>query len=143
MKLFSLPAMIMFICAISLTACVSRQDADTKLVNACVAGIDALNGEEKEISKVLSSSSEPSPVGQDYRHIKMTVLETDHWLEDEVVYECVFEESFGFLKNNYTAAIYQLRLGNGRIVGKSGREIVGSVDEFMMLEDAIRKALYE
>lgn len=131
------------ICAVSLTACVSREQADAKLVKACSAGIDALNGEEKEISRIISSTSEPSPVGPDYRHITMLVLETDHWVEEEITYECVFQETFGVFKQTYTAAIYQLRLGDGRLVGRSGAEIVGSTEDFLKLEDAIRGALYK
>lgn len=134
---------LVFICAIGLTSCVSREQADAKLVKACAAGIDALNGEDREISRVIESETEPSPVGPDHRHVTMTVLETDHWVEENVVYECVFQETFGLFKQTHTAAIYQLRLGDGKIIGRSGAEIVGSTRDFMKLEDAIRGALYD
>lgn len=42
----------------------------------------------------------------------------------------------------YTAAIYQVIMDE-RVVGGAGSEILGSAQEFIKLNDAVRKALYE
>ena len=126
-----------------LTGCVSREYADNTLKKGCIAGIKAMLPEDKEFRDVLDVKFEPSPVGPDFRHVKITAIEMDGWLETEAEYQCIFQESFGLFKNHHTASIYQLRYGEGLMIGKSGRDIIGSPENFLKLTDAIREALYE
>ncbi|MCB9989700.1 MAG: hypothetical protein H6868_10285 [Rhodospirillales bacterium] len=123
--------------------CVDRATADAKLVKACKAGVEALLPEGEVIERVAGSEVKDSPTGAGHRHVTLTAIKDDGWLEEEVPYECVFEESFGFLSMNYTASVYQVRLSEDKIVGKVGSKIQGDPEEFVKLTDAIREALYE
>lgn len=131
------------LCALSLTSCVSREYADATLERACIAGIKVMLPEDKEFRNVVDVKFEPSPVGPDFRHVKITAIEMDGWLETPAEYQCIFQESFGLFKSHHTASIYQLRWGEGRMIGKAGKDIVGSHEDFIKLTDAIRDALYE
>ena len=124
-----------------LSGCVSREQADAKLAKGCEAGVNALLPEGRTITRIADTKFSPSPEGPGMRHVKLKAIETDGFLEVESEFECVFEESFGFLKNNFTASIYQVRTGE-RVVGKSGNEILGDANDFLKLTDAIRDAMY-
>lgn len=126
----------------ALSGCVTREQADQKLVKGCQAGVNALLTDGMKIDRVKDTSLSPSPEGQGLRHVKMTTITMDGWLETEKTYECIFEESFGLFNMNYTASIYQLRTGEATY-GKAGEEIMGSAEDFIKLTDAIRKAMYE
>ncbi|MFN3828287.1 MAG: hypothetical protein ACK4NR_11775 [Micavibrio sp.] len=129
-------------CALLLTGCVSREQANTQLAKGCEAGVNALLPEGRTISKIVDKKVSPSPEGANMRHVLIKTIETDGFFEEEKDFECLFEESFGILNMNYTASVYQVRTGE-RIIGKSGNEIMGSAEDFLKLTDAIRKAMYE
>ncbi len=132
---------LMGVSASLLTACVSREQADAKLAKGCEAGVNAILPEGRKITRIAKTEFTPATEGRGMRHVKMTAVETDGFLEVENVFECVFEEGFGFLNSNYTAAVYQVRAGD-IMIGKSGDEIVGDAQQFIKLNDAIRGALY-
>ena len=134
--------LILFICMISLSSCVSREQADAKLARACLAGVKALLPKNKDIGEITGTKFTPSPEGPDFRHVTVNVKEKDGWLENDVDYECTFQEQYGVFRLTYTAMIYQLKFGD-KIIGKAGNEIVGSFDEFTKLTDAIRESLYD
>jgi hypothetical protein len=140
---FKLKILILSAVSLLLVGCVDREYADETLKRGCIAGIKAMLPEDKEFRDVIKVIYEPSPVGPDFRHVKITAIEMDGWLETEAEYQCIFQESFGFLKKTHTASIYQLRYGEGLMIGKSGKDIIGSPEDFMKLTDAIRDALYE
>ena len=127
---------------LSLSACVDRGQADTKLAVACRAAVEALLYEGQKIDEVKEVRSTPSPVGPDYRHISLITLTQDGFLQAESQYDCIFQESFGFMKQNYTASIHQVQMED-RTIGQAGDEVLGSVDEFVKLEEAVRAALYQ
>ena len=129
-------------CVLVLGGCVSREQADAKLANACKAGVQSLLPEGSTIDRIASTDFAPSPEGHNMRHVKIKTVTLDGWLETEAEYECIFDESFGFMNANYTASIYQLRTGDA-VYGKAGNEILGDAQDFIKLTDAIRKALYE
>lgn len=128
--------------SLALTGCVNREQADAKLGNACKAAVNEFLGAGMQIDRIESVDASPSPVGNGYRHVLLNTITVDGWLEEKNQYECTFEESFGFMKMNYTASFYQLRIGE-EMIGKSGNEIVGSAQDFMKITDAVRQALYE
>jgi len=134
--------LFLFICLIGLSGCVSREQADAKLVKGCAAGINVFLPEEQEIDKIINVKSTPSPIGQGYRHVTLTATVKNDWLEAEHIYECDFQENFGFLNSNYTAAFERLD-AEGIVIGRAGGKILGDIQDFLKLEDAIRKAMYE
>ncbi len=135
---------IVLCCAalLALSGCVDRAQADKKLASACEAGVKALLPRDEKIDRIADSTFKDSPTGPNHRHVTIAAIMDSDWLEDEVAYECVFEESFGFLNMHYTASIYQVHLQD-RVVGKAGNKILGDADDFLKLTDAIREALYD
>ena len=130
------------ICLLTLTGCVSREQADLKLQSGCIAGVKALLPAGVTFGKFVEATFEHSPVGQDYRHVTIKAIEMDGWLESEVEYVCVFQESFGFMNNHFTGSIYQVHIGD-EMYGQAGSHITGSIEDFLKLTDAIREAMYE
>lgn len=128
-------------CVLALAGCVSREQADEKLAKGCAAGINALLPEGYSFSKILEQEFKPGTEEQGQRYVRLKVIEMDGWLETEKNYECVFDESFGFMSSNFTASIYQIRFDD-QVVGKSGKEILGDTQQFLKLTDAIRDAMY-
>lgn len=125
-----------------LAGCVSREDADAKLARGCEAGVKSIMPEGHDIASVKERRFGPAVQGRGFRHVTLVALETGDWLEVEREHECIFEESFGFMNMGYTASIYQIRT-EGKIIGKEGRDILGSTEDFIKLTDAVRRALYE
>jgi hypothetical protein len=129
--------------ALLLTGCVDRTTADAKLARGCEAGVAAMLPQDVKIGKVMGTEFTDSVEGRGFRHVKLRAIETDGWAETEKDYVCIFEESFGFMNMHHTAAIYQLRVSEDQIYGKSGREIMGDAQDFIRLTDAIREAMYQ
>lgn len=126
----------------TLSGCVSREQADEKLSKACAAGVNVFLPEGQVIDAIKNSESTPSPIGTNFRHIKLTATVKNDWLEQDHIYDCDFQESFGFLGMSYTASIERLD-AEGKIIGRAGKEILGDAQDFIKLTEAIRKALYE
>lgn len=125
-----------------LVGCVDREQADAKLVKGCAAGVSVLLPEGRTMGEIKDKKLTESPEGANFRHVTLSAVEKDGWLENDVEYECTFEEDFGFLNSNYTGSIYQIKFDD-QVYGKSGGEILGSAEDFVKLTDAIRKAMYE
>jgi len=130
------------ICVLTLTGCVTREQADLKLQRGCIAGVKALLPPDVTFGKFKEAIFQHSPVGPDYRHVTIKAIEMDGWLETDAVYECVFQESFGFMNANYIGSIYQVHIGD-EMYGQAGSHITGSIDDFLKLTEAVRVAMYE
>jgi hypothetical protein len=130
------------ICILTLTGCYSRDQADLKLQRACIAGVRALLPAGVTFGEFKSAGFEHSPIGPDFRHVTINAIQIDGWLEEEVAYECVFQETFGIFNMGYTASVHQVRIGND-FYGQAGSHITGTIDDFLKLTDAVREALYE
>lgn len=130
------------LCAIALSGCVNRQQADDTLAKGCLAGVNAMMPEGETAGEIKEKSFSMSPEGPNMRHVKIKTTAADGWIEEDRPFECIFEETFGFLKSSHVASIYQLRVGD-QIYGKSGNEIRGSFEDFTKITDAIREAMYK
>ena len=133
---------VVALCALSLTGCVNREQADTKLAKGCAAAAGALLPDGHTLGEVLEKKSTPSPEGPNYRHITIKVKQMDGWLEGDGTYDCTFEEDFGFMKSQYTGSLYQLKIGD-KTYGKAGNEVMGTAEEFLKITEAVRKAMYQ
>ncbi|HTK83916.1 MAG TPA: hypothetical protein VL625_02420 [Patescibacteria group bacterium] len=129
-------------CALLLTGCVSRDDADMQLAHACRAGVQTLLPQNLKIDRIVGREASKSPEGQDMRYIKIKTVTIDGMLEEDKDYECIFEEDFGMFGMGYTASVYQVRTGDA-MYGRSGNELKGDAEIFLKLTDAMRNALYE
>ncbi len=123
-----------------LSGCVSREQADAKLVNGCKAaiGIFIENGFSiKEIKKTEFST--PDTIDGD-RTVTLQLVESDDWYNNDKTYSCNFIEQFGFMQMNYTAEIYQLNM-NDKIYGKKDGQILTSLKDWLKITDTVGQAL--
>lgn len=129
-------------CALSLSACVDREQADIKLAKACTAAANAVLPDGESVPPVTENTFTPAVDAPNTRHVTLTVKNEDGWIEEVMAYECVFEDHFGFMNTSYTASFVNLKFGE-QTYGKFGDELRGEATDFIKLTDAIRTALYE
>lgn len=141
MKYFGLIALCL--ATFTLSACITREQADAKLATGCKAGISALLPDDQSIDKIVRSKYTPATEGPNHRHVTIITTLKNDWLEEEHEYKCVFDENFGLFKNNHTAAIVKLDTGDGRVFGRAGAEITGSAQDWIDITNATREAMYE
>lgn len=134
--------LVAILCVLALSGCINREQADAKLAKACEAAVNAFLPEGQRIDKIKDATYSASPQGPDFRHVKIHTVMMDGWLETEYDYECTFQEGFGFLNSGFTASIYQVNTGE-TVIGKAGNEVLGTAEDHMKLNEAVRKALYE
>ena len=132
---------ILALSVLTLSGCVSREQADAKLAKACQAAVNVFLPEGQHIEKISGADFTASPEGPDFRHVTIHTIMMDGWLETEYDYECVFQEGFGFMNSGFTASIHQV-IVDGEVYGKAGNEILGDAQDHIKLNEAVRKSLY-
>lgn len=126
---------------ILLSGCVGREQADANLQKGCEAAVKLhipTGFTLKEIKSV--SFSTPSDTTDGNRKVNMNVIESDGWYDGDKVYSCNFLEEFGFLNMTHKVEIYQVNVG-GQIYGKQGGNIMGGVNEWQKIMDAVAGAI--
>jgi hypothetical protein len=125
---------------LALTACVTQQQADEKMVKGCQAGVTALIT-PKEIKEVKTTNGSDEVVeGQPHRRITLTVVEKDGWLEIDKEYSCLFAQEWGLFKSSHRALLVQTKIDDS-IYGKVDGQISGSIDDFVKLTDTVDQAM--
>jgi hypothetical protein len=133
-------SLLLLVPALLLTACVDREQADKKLANACRDGIAALLPEQSDSIRAMKDyKATTSSAGEDFRTITYAG-QADGWIGAQN-FVCTFQEQFGFMKNSYTAMIYNVDLGDRRIGKTGGSSIEGEVQDFITLNAAVQASL--
>lgn len=124
-----------------LTGCVSQEQVDAKITRGCEAGVNSLLGSAK-ILKVNTKnySFEENSEGQ-HRRVTLETVTKDGWLEVNKTYSCLFAQQWGFFKTSHAAILVQIKMPDGKIIGKKGSVIQGSIDDFMKLTDTVQEAM--
>ena len=137
MKKFILSASALLL----LSGCVSQDQADAKLARGCEAGIQALIRPVmiKEV-KSKNFSFEENAEGQ-HRAVKIDTITKDGWLELEKSYICVFAQQWGLFKSSHGAILMQIRMPDGKIIGKKDNKIVGNMDQFLKLTETVQASM--
>ncbi len=129
--------------ALTLTACVTREQADEKLARGCAAGADMFMTDGYKTKSIKQSTfADSADLGPGYRVANVTLVVSDGWAEVDKDISCIFSESHGFMGASYNAQIYQLKLDE-QIIGKEGNEIVGGYDANLKLTEGVDKALMQ
>jgi hypothetical protein len=125
-----------------LTACnVDRNQADARLVKACEAGVNLFIEDGREVKEIKSVSfSVPDIRSEGDRRVSMLVHEGDGWHGTDKTFSCSFIERLG-LMGSYSANIYQIDMGEGRIYGQKDGKIMGSYDEWSRVTDTVDRML--
>lgn len=139
MKQISLLGLI--VAALGLSACVDRQQADAKLVKACIAAVEAFFPEGDTIQGVTSRQTRDHPtMGYGHREVALEVSVSDGFHARDETHACIFLEEFGFAKMSHRASIYQLNY-EGQIIGQENYQIRGDVEDMAKLTNAVDAAL--
>lgn len=127
---------------LALSGCVDRQDADSKMIRACAAGVkEFLDGKYDEIIGPNDSSAGLSSAGRDFREIAVKFTVGDGWVSKSREYKCVFQESFSFLRGSHTASIHNIQLGD-RYIGQYQGTIYGDMEDHARLSQVVNEAMY-
>lgn len=134
--------LLVLLLSLTLTACVSQEDADVKMAKGCVAGVNALISEDgREISEVKSREySSKNVEGSLHRQIVVEAVEKDGWLELDKEYNCLFAQQWGLFKMFHKALLVQITVDNATY-GKKDGEIIGGIEEFLKLTGAVDQAM--
>lgn len=125
-----------------LTGCIDRAQADTKLVKACLAAVEAFLPEGNNIEEVYSKQTRDHPnMGYGHREVALEVAVSDGFHAHDETHACIFLEEFGFAKMSHRATIYQLNF-EGQIIGQENYQIRGSVEDMAKLTNAVDGALH-
>ena len=141
MKMKNIIVLCTVFLGLSLTACVSTEQADAKLQRGCQAGLVNLI-EPREIieTKSVNFSNELQSDGM-YRRVTFDILEQDGWAEMDKTYSCLFIEQWGPFKSSYDAVLVQVNLGEDGIVGNDGGKLIGELEDFMKLTEVVDAAM--
>lgn len=132
-----------FLTVLTLTGCVNREQADAKLAKGCAAAAKIFLDKGITLKEVQKSSFKRSKeFGEGYREVRLHVIESDGWYEPEKEYACVFAEEFGMFNMGHDASIYQVVV-DGELYGKKGEEVIGSLQDFLKLDETVQRALNE
>lgn len=127
--------------SILLTGCVSREQADTKLSEACAAGAAAFFDEhEKSEGIEKQTATESAKMGIGHRDVAITLKVNDGFATTPKDYTCIFAEEFGAMGMVYTAAIVQINI-NGKILGQEGLDVIGTPEDITKLNAAVAGVL--
>lgn len=127
--------------ALTVTSCVTREQADQRLSNACISAAEAFIEEGYKVEDVKDSIFRDHPdLGNGYREVRLFVTEGDGWYSTDKEYLCVFSEELGIFNSSHDAAIYKLKLDNITL-GQEGNKLIGTVKQHTKLGNAVSEGL--
>lgn len=134
--------LLMTLLSLLLVGCVTQDQADVKMANGCIAGVNALissNGKKIDTIKAQRYANETSSDGA-FRRVTIEAVEKDGWLELDKQYSCLFEQQWGPFKMSHSALLMQVSIDD-EIIGKKDGKILGSIEDFSKLSAAVADAL--
>jgi hypothetical protein len=141
MKSYLIP--ILAVSALTLSGCVTQQQADAKMGKGCEAAIATLIGDNKQIVTVKATNySEEQTEGSLFRRVTIDLVEKDGWAELDKQYSCLFAQEWGLFKSTHSALLEQVVIDE-KITGKKDGQILGNLDEFMNLVSKVDTAMTE
>lgn len=132
-------AMLIFVSALALTGCVSREDADKRLERGCAAGAELFVQEGNKIKEIKDRQFRDDPkLGKGYREVRLVVIDSDGWYDAEKEVKCVFVENYSPL--GHSATIYQLKMDE-KTWGKEDNKILGTMEEHLKLTETVEQGM--
>lgn len=139
MKKFKLIALCAF-AALGLSACVTQDQADVKMVKGCAAGVGSLIA-PREIQEIKAQRYANEQVeGGLHRRITLEAIERDGWVELDKEYSCLFMQQWGLFKSSHEALLVQVKFDD-KIVGKKDGVLTGDFDDFLALTRVVDAAM--
>lgn len=133
-------AFISAISVLTLSACVSQEQADAKMAKGCESALGAMLA-PVTIKEVKGFKADyEGMLGIKYRRLTVTYIENDDFAASEKTGACLFSEEWTAMKGSHLAMLEQVTV-NGRLVGKRNGVIQGSVDDFVKLTEGADTAM--
>ncbi len=129
---------------ILLSACApSREEADAKLADACLAAVQAVSGNNVEI--FIDKKSFASDTAADHTKLRVVVLESrisvDKSAYSQRRFSCTFEENVSAFGLAYSARFYNLDLDNGMKYGNINGVVTGDFNDIARIAHAVDDVL--
>lgn len=129
------------LCALMLTSCITREQADNRLARGCTAAAGIFLDEGYKIKSIKKSTFGSSKeFGNGFRVADVTAIESDGWADLDKEIECTFAEDLGVFGSSHSASLYQLKI-NGEIYGIQDGQLLGDIDTHLRLTAAVESAL--
>jgi hypothetical protein len=131
---------LLAITSLSLSGCVTQQQADAKMGKGCEAALAVVMG-DKQIQTVKATNySDEQTEGSLFRRVTIDLVEKDGWAELDKQYSCLFAQEWALFRMNHTAMLEQVVVDD-KILGKKDGQILGNIDEFMNLVSKVDTAM--
>jgi hypothetical protein len=128
--------------SLTLTACISQDNADVKMAKGCVAAVNALIKDDgKEIMEVKSKNyAQEDAEGGLHRRVTINAIEKEGWLELDKEYSCLFMQQWGLFKSSHNALLVQVKIED-ELYGKKDGTIIGDFEDFLKLTKVVDSAM--
>lgn len=133
---------IIILATLTLSGCVSQDQADVKMAKGCEAGINALLKDQgKEISEIKTKRfAQEQAEGGLHRRVTLEGIEKDGWLELDKKYSCLFAQQWGLFKSSHKALVVQIQIDD-ELYGKKDGVIQGSLEDFLKITKSVDAAM--
>lgn len=133
---------LLCIAPLALSSCISKEQADLKLQEACLAGIASQLEEGYKVETVQEAAFSDAPsAGSDARKVNIKAGINDGFATDAQEYSCTFFTVFGPFNMSMNASIYQLQMPDGTIIGQDGLRAMGTDEQIDALNNAVSAVL--
>lgn len=127
--------------ALCLSACVTQEQADTKMFKGCEAAIGAMIAPTTVKEVKTRTGEDEKTLGSVYRRIKLGYVEQGDFAETVKEGSCLFSQQWGMFKTTHAALLEQVTY-NGTLMGKNkDGNIEGSMDQFLKLNEKVDAAM--
>lgn len=129
------------VATLTLAGCVSQDQADEKMARGCQAGVESqLGNAQIENIKSTNYSFESNVEGQ-HRRVTFDARTKDGWVELDQTFSCLFAQQWGFFKSSHAAVLMQVKMPDGRVIGKQDGILVGDIGDFARLSESVNAAM--
>ncbi len=123
-----------------LTACVSQEQADAKMIEGCKAAVNAMIAPETIKEYKTTTAEAENTMGSVYRRVRLTYIQNADFAEAEREGSCLFSEQWGVFKGSHAALIEQV-VYNDELIGKKDGNIEGDMNDFLKLSEKVDAAM--
>jgi len=133
----------LLIVTLTLTGCISREQADERLFKGCTAAAQLFLDEYFKIKTVKNKKFSPSlEFGNGFREVTIFAVESDGWLDIDNEYKCVFAEEMGLFSSTHRATLYQMKI-KGKTYGIDGDKLSGDINTHINIKQVVEQAMNE
>jgi hypothetical protein len=129
------------LCILPLTSCMSREDADARLLKGCEAAVAFFLHDGYTVKKIKRTTFKPSTeFGNGYREVMIYTKISDGWHDKDEEYKCVFAENFNAMESSHQTTLYQVS-NSDKALGMKNGTLHGDSETLKNLESAVNNAM--